>query len=56
MSAYFMNMADIILKKTGDLYCEKCGFNTVQKSDYNRHILTAKHKRLTCTDTKNMEM
>jgi len=59
MSAYFRNMADImadiILKKTGDLYCEKCGFNTVQKSDYNRHILTAKHKRLTCTDTKNIK-
>lgn len=27
--------------------CEKCNFVSVKKGDYNRHLLTLKHKRLT---------
>lgn len=29
--------------------CEKCNFECSNKKDYNRHLLTAKHKRLTNT-------
>ena len=25
--------------------CEKCNFNTLDKTDYNRHIQTLKHKK-----------
>jgi hypothetical protein len=28
-------------------FCEKCAYNTSKKSDYNKHLLTAKHKLLT---------
>ena len=27
--------------------CEKCNYYTSKQNDYNKHILTAKHKRLT---------
>ena len=30
-------------------FCEKCNFDCSKQSDYDRHILTAKHKRLTTT-------
>ena len=32
--------------------CEKCDFNCSKQSDYNRHLLTAKHKMIT-NDVKN---
>ena len=30
-------------KTSNNYYCEKCNFNTVRKSNYDRHILTSKH-------------
>ena len=39
-------------KKTGDFFCKKCNFTTKQKSDYERHLMTAKHKRLTLKEKK----
>jgi ribosomal protein L37AE/L43A len=36
---------------SSDFHCEKCNYNTVRKSDYNKHILTSKHK-LATTRTK----
>jgi glycerophosphoryl diester phosphodiesterase len=36
-----------------ELYtCIKCNYTTSYKKDYNKHLLTAKHKRLTMTDDK----
>jgi hypothetical protein len=32
--------------------CENCDFNTFNKKDYNRHLLTDKHRRLTNTNEK----
>jgi CHAT domain-containing protein len=34
--------------------CENCQFNTSNKKDYTRHILTAKHKRLTNTNENTL--
>lgn len=34
-------------KKPMDFTCEKCDFNSCNKKDYNRHILTLKHLRIT---------
>lgn len=34
-------------KKTPDFFCEKCNFKCGKKSDYNRHLLTRKHKMIT---------
>jgi hypothetical protein len=31
-------------KNEDTIYCEKCDFRCSYKSDYNRHVLTAKHK------------
>jgi hypothetical protein len=33
--------------------CESCNYVTYKKTDYNRHILTDKHKMLTHVDNKN---
>ena len=35
--------------------CEKCAFKCCYESDFNRHILTAKHKLLTNTNKKTRE-
>jgi len=41
-------MDDIFTQKNADYYCcEKCDFNCSRVSDWNRHILTAKHKKRT---------
>ena len=29
-----------------DYYCEICDFKCCKKGDYNRHVLTSKHKKL----------
>ena len=34
--------------------CENCDFNTSNKKDYNRHIMTAKHKRLINTNENTL--
>jgi hypothetical protein len=35
--------------------CIACNFNTMSNKDYNRHIMTLKHKRLTNDEQKNPE-
>ena len=35
-------------------YCEKCDFKCCKKGDYNRHILTSKHKMLTNVAGENI--
>ena len=32
-------------KNINNFYCKKCDFNCIKKGDYNRHLLTAKHKK-----------
>jgi hypothetical protein len=39
-------------KKLPNFSCEKCKYNTSNKKDYNKHILTTKHKILTSTIEK----
>ena len=34
-------------------YCKCCDYTTSETKDYNKHILTAKHKRLTNADEKS---
>ena len=34
-------------KSSKHFVCEKCDYTTVRKSQYDRHILTSKHKRIT---------
>ena len=47
-------MTDNLGTKSANNYiCEICNFNTSKKSDYNRHLLTLKHKNLTNPDKKN---
>ena len=40
-------------KKPKSFYCEKCNFKCSNKKDFNRHIMTAKHFRLTIFDGKS---
>ena len=35
--------------------CDICDYNSCNKNDYNRHLLTLKHKRMTIDDNKNSE-
>ena len=42
-------------KNKNNFVCKICAFICLKKSDYERHLLTAKHKRLTETDGKNAE-
>ena len=32
---------------SNNFICKKCDFKCSKKGDYNRHLLTAKHKRIT---------
>jgi len=44
------------MPKNAKIYiCENCDFNCCKQSNYNKHILTSKHKMLTNIDTKNAE-
>ena len=46
-------MANEKTKKNPNIFCcEHCDFNTCNKKDYTRHLLTDKHKRLTNTNEK----
>jgi len=41
-------MANVLTSNTStNFICEQCDFKCIKKGDYNRHILTAKHARLT---------
>ena len=42
-------------KTPSNFTCEKCAFKCSNKKDYNRHILTAKHKILTNTSDNSLE-
>jgi len=42
-------------KNPSKFCCEKCDFNTSNKKDYTRHLLTGKHKNLTNTNKKTLE-
>ena len=47
-----------ITKITKNYVCEFCDYNTIRYSEYTRHLLTAKHKRITMDNaeiTKNHE-
>jgi len=47
------NIGDLKTKKTPISYCcIECAFNTLHKRDYNKHLLTAKHKMITNGNTK----
>ena len=39
-------------KSSDNYYCEECNYSTSRQSQYNRHILTPKHKILTDTNKK----
>jgi hypothetical protein len=34
-------------KLASEFYCEKCNYRTVRKNDFEKHILTAKHQKIT---------
>ena len=42
-------------KNAENFICEKCDFNTSKSSNYEKHVLTRKHKILTNTYKKNAE-
>ena len=42
------------VKKQGKIFCKKCNFVCCYKSEYNRHLTTAKHL-LETTETKKQE-
>ncbi len=39
-------------KKSHQYFCEKCDYITIRKKDYDKHLLTRKHKMMTNDDTK----
>jgi hypothetical protein len=47
-----MNTNKFSSKSSGDFFCEKCDYVTSRQSQYDRHILTAKHKILINTNKK----
>ena len=42
-------------KNAQNFHCEKCDFRCSKQSDFNRHLLTAKHKILTNTYEKSQK-
>ena len=42
-------------KTSSTIECNPCDFKCCNKNDYNSHILTHKHKRLTNIDNKNVK-
>ena len=55
MSSFYNDKMAILNDKKNDkkYICEICNFKSSKKTDYNRHILTAKHKKLVNDDKKN---
>ena len=43
-------------KSSKEFHCINCHYNTFKKNQYDRHILTLKHKRLTNTDPKMSDL
>ena len=53
MPNYRLIMTNEIAQKTRTQYCCKiCHYNTSRKNDYDKHLLTDKHKNLTIPNTK----
>jgi len=49
-------MNDTTSSKPHNIYsCLLCGFNTQHKRDYNNHLATAKHRKMTENDTKKVK-
>ena len=48
-------MTTFYAENTPSFICDKCDFKSHKKSDFERHILTAKHKRLTSMSTNYAE-
>jgi hypothetical protein len=47
-------MSDMKTPKNAEKYmCKKCDFKCSKKSDYNRHLMTAKHKMMTNDDNND---
>ena len=42
-----------VQKSSNKYFCEKCNYLTCRYSQYERHLLTAKHKKIT-NDNKNV--
>ena len=51
----FENTDKKVQESSTNYYCEKCNYSTSRKSQYNRHLLTNKHKILINTDDKSSE-
>ena len=50
-------MGDKMVTKSSEkvvnyFYCENCGYTTSNKFNYDKHLLTAKHLKVTLGDTK----
>lgn len=39
-------------KKSQFYFCEKCNYTTIRKKDFNKHLMTRKHKMMTNDDIK----
>jgi hypothetical protein len=48
-------LTEKVPKGSKNLFCKKCDYNTCRTSQYERHLLTAKHKRLTIVNKKGSE-
>ena len=49
-------MLTSLVPKVPDIFiCNICDYSTSRKSQYDRHILTSKHKNLTLTNTFSSE-
>ena len=49
-----MIMSDsFVPKNPSELFCDYCGYNTQYKRDYEKHLLTAKHLRMTKNDNES---
>ena len=47
-----MSTNEKVPKRFEKYYCSSCDYNTVRKSQYERHLLTRKHKLLNNTNKK----
>ena len=43
-------------KNANEIICKKCNFKCFKNSEYKRHLITAKHKRMTMDDKKTPEL
>ena len=49
---YVYNVDKKVPKSSADFFCKNCNYTTSRKSQYDRHLMTAKHKMLTNVDKK----